>query len=224
MQALEPEIFNYKRYGFSGFGMKAEYAQNTLNNLMYPFNGTLIDLSIKGILNPRLDVSYLNDSVVTENKLSSFARFNFSFDNYHPVGKSFSLNTGIALGLSTDEFIASDYFFVGGYKNNIRRNHVPFVGYNLGEVIAHNYFKLKLGLNYRIYRNLQLEAIINGMTTGESLENLLESTVELRDNQYLIGYGTGATYNTPLGPICAMIAFNSRDRGVTWYVNMGFTF
>ncbi len=224
MQALEPEVFNFKRYGFTGFGLKANFEQNTLNNMMYPYNGSMIDLTIKGILNPRLVVNYLNDSVESENKLNSFARFQFTYDNFHPVWGAFSLNTGVSLGLSTDEFIASDYFFVGGYKNNIRRNHVPFVGYNLGKVFAQNYFKLKLGLNYRIYRNLQLELLVNGMTTGNNLENLFESTVELPEDRYFVGYGTGATYNTPLGPISAMIAFNSRESSMKWYINMGFTF
>ncbi|HEX2394968.1 MAG TPA: patatin-like phospholipase family protein [Bacteroidales bacterium] len=224
MQRLEPEVFNFKRYGFAGFGLSGNYGLNTLNNLMFPFEGSVIDLTLKGILNPMLDVSYLNDSVITESSLSSFAKFHFSFERFNPLGAHLSANTGISVGLSTDEFITSDYFFVGGHKNNLRRNHVPFVGFNLGEVIAQNYIMLKLGFNYRIYRNLQLEALINAMTTGNSLENLLESSVELRDKQNFLGYGTGATYNTPLGPLSVFFAFNNIEPEMTWYVNLGFTF
>jgi hypothetical protein len=101
---------------------------------------------------------------------------------------------------------------------------VPFVGFGLGEIIAQNYFRVKLGFNYRVYRNLQIEAIINGMTTGTSLENLLESTAELRANQHYLGYGTGATYNTPLGPMSFFLALNDREPHLKWYVNIGFTF
>lgn len=224
MQALEPEEFNFRRYGFAGFGLKANYGLNTLNNLMFPFEGTVIDLTWKGILNPILDVNYLNDSIKTDNSLNSFARLQFSFERFNPLGPKTSLNTGFSAGLSTEELIASDQFFVGGHKNNLRRNQVPFVGFNLGEILIHNYFMLKLGINYRIYRNFQLEALVNVMTTGSSFTNLLESTLKLRDNQYFLGYGTGATYNTPLGPVSVFFALNSKEPGLTWYVNLGFTF
>jgi NTE family protein len=224
MQALEPEIFNFKRYGFAGFGLTGKYGLNTLNNLMYPFEGSEINFELKGILNPKLDVIFLNDSVSSENTLNSFAKFHFSFDRFSPAGPKFIVNTGISVGLSTDEFIASDYFYVGGHKNNIRRNQVPFVGYNLGEVIAQNYMMLKLGFNYRIRRNLQFETLINWMTTGSSFSNLLESTVELKEDQWFLGYGTGLTYNTPLGPLSFFFAANNEEPNLTWYVNLGFTF
>jgi len=224
MQALEPEVFNFKRYGYAGFGLTGKYGLNTLNNLMYPFEGSIIDLTLKGILNPMLDVSYLDDSVATENTMNSFAKFYFSFERFNPAGPRWSINTGLSIGLSTNEFIVSDYFYVGGYKNNIRRNQVPFVGYNLGEVLAQNYIMAKIGLNYRIRRNLQLEFLVNGMTTGSNFNNLLESVFELNDDQYFLGYGTGVTYNTMLGPLSVFLAANNKEPNLTWYVNFGFTF
>jgi len=224
MQALEPEVFNYKRYGFAGFGLNGNYGLNTLNNLTYPFDGSVVDVTLKGILNPWLDLRYLNDTLLSENTLKSFAKFYLGFEKFNPLGPKLSFVTGASVGLSTDEFIASDYFFVGGYKYNLRRNQIPFVGYNLGEVIASNYFLLKLGFNYRIYRNLQLEGLVNGMITGSDFNNLVESTFELRDEQTYFGYGTGITYNTVLGPMSVFFAANNKEPNLTWYVNLGFTF
>ena len=120
--------------------------------------------------------------------------------------------------------MASDYFYVGGHKNNLRRNHIPFVGYNLGEVIASDFFRIKLGLNYRMYRNFQLEILVNGMLTAGNLQSLVQSTVELKHDSTYLGYGSGVTYNTPLGPLSVFFAANNKEPNLTWYVNFGFSF
>lgn len=224
MQTLQPEEFNFKRYGFAGFGLSGKYGLNTLNNLSFPREGTVIDFNIKGILNPLLDVRYLNDSIETSNSLNSFAKFMFCLDRYSPLAGDFIVNTGISMGLSTQEFFASDYFFVGGYKYNARRGYFPFVGYNQGEVVARNYFAIKLGLNYRIRRNLQIETLVNGMTTGQNFDDLFESTFALKKEQSYFGYGAGITYNIVTGPVSVFFSGNDREPGITWYVNLGFTF
>ena len=224
MQTLYPEVFNYKRYGFAGFGLAATYGFNTLNNLMYPFEGSQIDVVLKGIFEPFLDLRFISDTLDKTGSLGSFAKFSFHFDKFKPLGPKLSFNTGVSLGLSTDEFIASDYFFVGGYKNNLRRNHVPFVGYDLGEIVASNLLRLKFGFNYRVYRNFQIETVINGMITGSSFDDLINSTLEIDDETTFLGYGTGVTYNTPFGPLSIFTAANNKEPNLTWYLNFGYTF
>jgi NTE family protein len=224
MQTLYPTIFNYKRYGFAGFGLEGTYGLNTLDDLMYPFEGSQIEIYLKGIYHPILDLRYLTDTIVTENSLNSFGKFYVNFENYKPLGSKLNINTGLALGLSTDEFIASDYFYVGGHKNNLRRNYVAFVGYNLGEVVATNFFQVKFGLNYRLYKNLQLETLINGMTASDSFEHLAQSVIKMNKGTLHFGYGGGLTYKTPLGPVSIFLSGNNKDSGLTWYINMGYTF
>jgi hypothetical protein len=113
---------------------------------------------------------------------------------------------------------------VGGHKNNLRRNHIAFVGYNLGEVVATNFFRIKMGLNYRLYKNFQVEVLMNAMSTADKAKNLLHSTWELPEELIYFGYGTGATYNTILGPLSVFVSANSKERGLSWYINFGFTF
>jgi NTE family protein len=50
MQTLYPEIYNFKRYGFAGFGMTGFYGLNTLDDLIYPTEGSQVDVYIKGLL------------------------------------------------------------------------------------------------------------------------------------------------------------------------------
>jgi NTE family protein len=224
MQKLYPEDFNYKRYGFSGFGLNATYRLNTLNDILYPFEGKMISVDLTGIYEPFLNVKYLSDTIETESSLSSFGKFYVDYDSYYPLGPKLCLNTGLSIGLSTDEFIASDYFYVGGHKNNLRRNHIALVGFDLGEVVATNFLRLKIGLNYRLYRNLQIEFLLNGMSTGDNVKHVFESTIEPQSDFFYFGYGTGVTYKTPLGPLSVFFADNNKEKGLAWYINFGFTF
>ena len=97
MQTIYPEAFNYKRYGFAGFGLLGTYGLNTLNDLMYPFEGTRIDLDLKGIYKPFLDVRYLSDTIEAERNLDSYAKLYVDFERFNPLGPKLSLNTGISL-------------------------------------------------------------------------------------------------------------------------------
>jgi NTE family protein len=224
MQELDPEKFNYRRYGFSGFGLVGTYRLNTLNDLMFPFSGSQVDITLKGMYDPVLDLKYITDTIDRRGSLGSFSKLHIYIDNYHPMGTKFCLNTAISMGLSTDEFIAADNFYMGGHKNNLRRNHVAFVGYSPGEVSVTNFFLAKIGLNYRLFRNFQIETLVNAMTTGTNFENLIESSVELKGSTFHLGYGTGITYKTPLGPLSLFIAANNKENNLRWYINLGYTF
>jgi len=224
MQTLYPETFNFSRYGFTGFGLSGTYGLNTFDDLLYPFEGNQLDIYLKGIFNPLVSLKYLSDSIETEPELESFSKLYINFDNYKPLGPKFNFNTGISLGLSTDEFVASDYFFVGGHKNNLRRNQIALVGYNLGEVVATNFMRLKLGMNYRLYPNFQLEILGNAMLPADNFEDLTDSLLSFNKDAVHVGYGGGITYNTPLGPVSVFLAGNNKDHQITWYFNMGYNF
>ena len=131
---------------------------------------------------------------------------------------------GLSFGLSTDEYIASDYFFAGGYKYNLRRNHIAFVGYNLGEVVATNFLKFKLGVNYRVIKNLQIEIVGNSLMASDSFNGLTESIFGITQDNLHLGFGGGATYKTILGPLSLMVAGNNQDSKLRWYISMGFSF
>jgi NTE family protein len=224
MQTLYPDVFFFKRYGFAGFGLSASYGLNTLDDILFPFEGSRTDIYVKGIYNPLKDLKYLTDTIRTKTSLKSFGKLYINFENYKPLGKKTCLNAGFSLGLSTNEFIASDYFFVGGLQDNLRRNQIPFAGYKPGEVVASNFVLVKLGLNYRLNRNLQLEILGNTLVGSDNFDMLTEYILDLNGDYIHIGYGGGLTYKTPLGPVNLFLSGNNKDSRVRFYINMGFTF
>jgi NTE family protein len=224
MQTLYPEALNYKRYGFYGFGLTGNYSLNTLDDMLYPFEGNRFDIYLKGIYNPWLDLKYLTDTIKTEPSLNSFGKLYMDLDSYNPLGRRYCLNFGFSAGLSTDEYITSDYFYVGGYKYNLRRNHQAYVGYSLGEIVVSNFLAAKLGLYYRFFKNVQAEIVTNGLIATQSFQELVENMFRLNKENAHLGYGAGITYKSPVGPLSIFVANNNKDDHLRWYVNLGFTF
>lgn len=225
MQTLYPELYNFKRFGFAGFGLTGSYGLNTLDDLLYPTEGTQVDVYVKGLLNPWKDLKYLIDTLETGNaSLESFGKLYVNYESYRRIGRKISLNPGLSLGLSTNSFIASDYFYAGGVRNNLRRNQLPFMGYRPGEVVASNYVIAKMGLNYRLFRNLQIEFMANFLMASERFEDLTNYFLSWNGSNLHAGYGAGLTYKTPLGPVGISMGGNNKDTRTRFYVNMGFTF
>jgi NTE family protein len=225
MQTLYPSAYNFRRYGFAGFGLAVSYGLNTIDDQFYPFEGSKVVLYLNGIYNPIKDLKFLTDTISTEEtSLKSFGKLYFDFENYKPLGKNISLSSGLSMGFSTNEFIASDYFWAGGLKDNQRRNQIPFIGYRPGEVVASNFAHAKIGLIYRLNRNLRLEILGNTLVAADSFETLSNYLLGLNKDDLHIGYGGGVTYKTPLGPVSIFIAGNNKDSRLRFYIKMGFTF
>jgi NTE family protein len=224
IQTLYPTEFNYQRFGFAGFGLSGSYKLNTLDDDLYPLEGSELEVNVKGIYNPATDVKLLSDTIDTETSLSSFGKLYINFGTYKLFGQKTSLHTGISLGLSKDAFIASDYFFIGGFKDNLRLNQIPFAGYKSGEVVASNIGQIKLGLNYQLTRNLRIQTLGNVLMTSGSVKSLSESIINLDTDNLHVGYGAGLLYKTPLGPVNVFFSGNNKDSHLRFYINMGFTF
>jgi len=224
MQTLYPEIFNFKRYGFYGFGLKGGIHVNTLDDLLYPFKGSKFDLEIKGIYNPVIDLKYLSDTTSYIPSVRSFGKLFMNLDSYFAIGRKFCLNTTFNTGFSTDDYITSDYFFVGGYKYTVRHNQIPFIGYTIGELPVTNFLGIKLELKYRLLPNVYLHTVSNALVSSDNLENLINELFILRKENVKFGYGAGLTYKSPLGPVSIAVADNYSDHRLRWYVNLGFTF
>jgi len=195
-----------------------------LDDLLYPLEGSEININLKGIYNPSTNTKLVTDTIDTETSLSSFGKLYINFGFYKLVGQRTSIHTGLSLGLSKDAFIASDYFFVGGFKDNLRRNQIPFAGYKSWEVAASNIALLKLGLNFQLNRNLRIQTLGNAMVTSGTAESLYENIANLDSEYFHIGYGVGLLYKTPLGPVNVFLSGNNMDPHLRFYLNMGFTF
>jgi len=225
------EIFTdvgFDRYGFGGADVRLYYNRNTLNSLLYPTKGTRIDALFKqNFYNRVIFRVEENDSSDYDNLNlvpAPFWKFYFNVDRYVPVSPKIIISPGFSLGLSSRDIIFTDYFFMGGYRYNLRNSHIPFVGLSLNEGLVNNYIKLKMSLTYEVLPNLYPSLIINWAATGDSAGKLFAGVVDYSSDYHYVGFGGGVTVKTLFGPLSFFMGSTAPDYSLKWYVNLGFTF
>ncbi|MBN2350797.1 MAG: patatin-like phospholipase family protein [Bacteroidales bacterium] len=224
---LYPEI-DFNEYGFGALGANFFFNVNTLDNLSYPSKGVKIDMSLKRNFGSEIFIKRENSDSSNYSNLDLDPKpswkFFFDAEQYVPITNTVSVNAGWTLGLTSPDIILTDYYFIGGYRFNLRQNHIPFVGLGLNEVSINNFLKLKAGLDYQVITNLYITSIVNGVAGGDSPEQLYKGITKWTDGSHYFGYGLGITAKTLLGPVSFIVGSNTTDSKLRWYVNLGFTF
>jgi NTE family protein len=226
IKEIVPE-WNFKKYGFHGLSLIGFYRINQLNSQLYPTKGFYLDLNLKSVIFPSPVFSPANDTFDYDTlnmDIKPYQKVLFTFDYYYPATKKLSLNTGVNIGLSYDDIVATDYFIIGGYRYNLRRNHIAFVGVNLNEQFSNNFITGKAALKYEIHPSVYLEGIVNWMGVGDSPENLAENLINYKTEQMIVGFGGGATIKSPVGPLSFLLGWNTNDYTLQAYLNLGYSF
>lgn len=226
---------NFDRFGFGGFSLNFFFNAITLNSLIYPERGTEFDFYVKQnfanqvFVNP--EIADTSNSEDLNLDLRNYWKLYVNVDRYFQLHSKFTLSLGLTLGLTSSNVVITDQFFLGGYKYNLRKNHVPLVGFGLNQVNnginqvnINDFLKGKLALQYKILPTLYTTAITNVAAVGTSPDNLFSVLYNFQKELYYVGYGGGLTYKSYLGPVSIFLGSNTSDYKLRWYVNLGFNF
>ena len=226
---------NFERFGFGGLSMTFFFNAMTLNSLIYPEQGTEFDFYVKqNFTNQSFVTPEISDTSNSEDlnlNLKNYWKIYANLDRYFRLYPKFTLNLGLTLGLTSSNVVITDQFFLGGYKYNLRKNHIPLVGFGLNQVNnginqvnINDFLKGKMALQYKIMPTLYVSAIANVAAVGTSPDKLFSSLYNFQKELYYVGYGGGLTYKTYLGPVSVFLGSNNSDYKLRWYVNLGFNF
>lgn len=152
-----------------------------------------------------------------------YRKFSFNFDYYKSLTPKFVISPGLQNGLSSKQVVATDLFFVGGYRYNLREDHVSFVGFGFNEIFVYNYFKLKLELRYQARKKIYIDVIANWMGEGSTPGEMFDNIIEYNEHVHF-GFGGGVTIKSPLGPLSFMAGTNTANFKLRTYLNLGFNF
>ncbi len=220
-------VFEFNKVGFHATETWLQYEHNTLNSNLYPRNGTRALVELKYVFTGEEYITFeksdSNEIGDVRFEAEPFWRISAAFENYLPLGKNWSFISGVNLGLTSSNISITDLFYLGGYRHNLRRNHIPFLGLNVIEGQAYNFVKLQAGIQYEV---------LKGLFTGFKANYLLASdlpgedfiTIFGRDGIHYLGLGGGFDYKTPLGPMSIWFGSLADQWKPTWYLNFGFTF
>lgn len=225
IQELIP-AWNFDDYGFYAFSGKLYYLYNSLDNNLFPTGGVELNMSYKEVFQSDVLINSANDTAAYSSltlETKPYRKGRLDIDFYKLLHPRIVINPGLHHGYASKNVIATDKFFIGGYNYNIRRNHIPFVGFNLNEIFVDNFIELKLALRVETLENLFIDVIGNWMGEGLTYSEMYDNIFEYNDHVHF-GFGAGLTYRSSFGPFSLMFGTNAKDMDLRTYLNIGFNF
>ena len=224
-----PEYEYLDNFIFRGPELALVFRHNSFDNHLYPTRGSRLDIKYRQAYNTNFISKFdYPDSLGLDNEESEvmdpYWVFTTDLENYLPLGKKVSMNTGIGLGLSRNEKPFTDDFYLGGYRYNLRDKQVPFVGLHNHEMLYGNYLSGKLGFQYQVIPNLYLSALGNIIFVSDDFITFLDEIISWEVGTHYIGAGAGFTYKTPVGPVSIYLGSRTDIWNPIWYTGIGFTF
>ncbi len=207
----------FTSYGFFGV--------NTLNKNILPERGIRVDGEFGWVYNQRPSVIFssqgnpVNDPDSLGISYNNYQRAVLTVDGYVPLTSKVVLTGGFhgGVNLNYNQSVLND-FSIGGLAKTLR-NQVMFAGLEENTVSTPSVAAAHLGIRYKLYHNLYVQARINGLVNNfVSVNNILQKP------NFLSGYAATLAYNFALGPLEISAMYCDQTRRVLSYINLGIPF
>ena len=153
---------------------------------------------------------------------SDFYGLTFSFENFYPLTRKFTINSRLYGGSMNGTSIPYDgYIKLGGTVNNSKRREFSFYGYNPQQKFLKNLFAAKLGVQYEFFPNFFINSGVNIATFNTA--NLEEENKDSIWNDYYRGLGISVGYLSPIGPVEFAISHNDDFDDILYQFSIGYT-
>jgi NTE family protein len=221
-------ILRLDKLGFHAVDARLHFEHNTLNSTMFPVSGTHALVEVGRTFTGEQFVTFdYEDSIQigdVQFAVDAFWKVQAKIENFLPLGKRWSLVSGVDLGLLSDASVLTDYFYFGGYRYTLRRDHITFLGLNVQQEQAHNFIKLKAGVQLEPMSGLFLGLKANYLVSAINWDDLIKEAMEYNRDSHYFGVGGGVTYQSPIGPLSIWFGSFADRWTPTWYINFGYSF
>ena len=229
------EITNIKS---SSWFMGLSFEANTFDSKYFTSDGVRLKVLAEANADSKqmfyIDTSKVEDAsewdVSYSSPVASFIQLSLSFDTYKSLSKKWVLSNElftIATSLPSVELVQS--YLVGGMFPG-DPNQISFWGLPENTVFMNNGIVYKLGFRFEFYKNLFIQAKINGMFVAEDVAYILEDSPEGEysyignPDNYTLGTGLEISYRSLIGPISVGASINDLYSGVWSHIRIGFNF
>jgi NTE family protein len=229
IKEVRPELEYLDNFIFRGPELSIVYQHNSFDSYLYPTRGSRVNLRYRqAFKTENLTIFSFPDSIEVEDRykdeVDPYWHVTADLENFLALGDKFSLISGIAAGLSSDEKPFPDNYYIGGHGYNLRANQVAFIGLHNHELLQGNYVKGKLGLQVEPLPNLYTSLLANLIFVADELDVFMDNVFSFASEGRYFGMGAGLTYKTPVGPISIFYGSRTDVWNPIWYTSIGFTF
>jgi len=240
-EVISSETSSINKLNFQAHDIWFNFEHNSLNNRYYPSNGSRHRLSFKYRTSIHMEVEDepsdtldpLTFDLYTPPSISPqvFDQWVFPVTDRMSLGLKTEFNFNIHLKESTDTFALHtgilDMNYIGGYRK-LMPNFRPFWGAELREYHSEHLFSSELLFQYRIGRQIYLQALGQFyhayLPFGWIFPAMKESIYEMGGRDYLLGFGASVGYMSPIGPISFSVGKDIHSSSVHHFLNLGFYF
>lgn len=227
LQAFYPEV-NFENYGFGGIALRAYYRLNNQDDLYFPTRGTRLEASVKRVFEPitkyQIDGDQTLDEEIFSLNLDPFYTFHLNADHYFRASPHLSIKLGASAGLASPGTPVTNNYALGGVIYDDKVHYETMAGYDFGEMVVPNFFKVNAGLDVRLTSRVFLTFHANAAHTAEKPDLLYDKLTGQDWNDVMAGYAAGVRFKSILGPVVLMVGDNRHDARTRFYLNLGYTF
>ena len=243
---LKPDIVSQEDYSFNKLNYQADqielnFEYNDLDRWYYPTHGSHFRAALKymSTIHLQMEVEPVDPAAPTQLSQRAPASVSPSFLSHWvvPLTERSSLNLkavfdfNIHIRESIDSLELSsgilDMNYMGGYRK-LMPNFYPFWGAELQKYHSEHLFAGELTFQYRIGRQVYLQAVGQFyhayLPFGWLIPAMKESIYSMGGRNYLLGFGVSVGYMSPLGPISISVGKDVHGKGMHHFLNLGFYF
>ena len=143
------------------------------------------------------------------------------FEDNISLNRKFVLRPGLFTGATIhDQFPPIQHWFgVGGLApDNYIATFVPFTGLNFVQHFGFYSWIGRMNLQYNVYNKLYVNLRADVGATEMTMDEVLQS------RNVLAGYGITASYNSFIGPLEFSVMGSNLNKGLMFYLNLGYWF
>lgn len=207
------------------FTTTAYFKHNTLDRLVYPRRGSLIEFNADWIYGQSGNLEFFSNGkpILNTDSLginyASYSRLTGSLQQFLRTGKKGNLEILLQAGLNFNyqQFFLNDYY-IGGMLKQFR-NQITFAGYPEGIVNSGSLVSLGAAYRYELYNSLYLTLRTNAM-----YYNLISNDLVNTKATFLSGHALTIAYLSTIGPIEFSVMYGDQSKRLGTYVNIGLPF
>jgi NTE family protein len=239
---LNNNILNLKTYDFDALQVRVHYVYNTLNDVLFATEGSLLQAKVSRSFYNHAKVRLSDENITTiEGNIPHFTKAGLSFEKRVTFNASTTGIIGATASfifpdkLQNDEVSFADFgvgakYFLGGNQLDPRSDSYVFPGLNEGELTASQFVKAGFGLQHNFRTNLFITPHIDVATVGfkdfkDFTENVLTPRGEWTDADdpsFLFSAGAQLSYNSILGPVNLDLSWVNRTDKIRFFIGVGF--
>lgn len=229
----------------SSFPLRTYVNLNTLDRAVFPTKGTRFfasvsysfDINMKASLQPEI-TSITPEEINAGLQINPYFVYQFSVQQYIPISPKFSLYVDGKLNFTSSSNIGfNDYVKVGGIAP-ILITGAPFWGLKRNEIGLAQMAAFSTGFQWNIWDALYFRGKLNYLNSKYPMEfftnndgdpvNYIEtnnpSEFDLKGEtlEEIWGYGGELAYNSPIGPIRAIVHYSPKTNVAHFFMGIGY--